>query len=204
MLLIVCALPAELRYYDAPAGVTIIAGGVGPVESAIAVARALALARTPYDAVIHAGIAGAYRDRARVGDARIVTHDALADFGLEGGGALALPAGTLVETAEADPALVARLAGILTHARGLTVSTVTATDATGVRLHVRYGHDVETMEGFAVLRAAALAGTPAVGVRGISNYIGDRTASEWDFAAGARATATALEAIVARLASARV
>jgi futalosine hydrolase len=40
------------------------------------------------------------------------------------------------------------------------------------------------MEGFAVLRAAQLAGVPALQVRGISNYIGDRGTSEWDIAAG--------------------
>ena len=201
MILVACALAAELRYYDAPAGVTLLAGGVGPVESAIAVANALA--RTTYTTVLHAGIAGAYRGSARVGDARLVVRDALADFGLEGGGALALPEGTLVESATADPTLVARLADALPTAIGLTVATVTTTNATGERLRARYGHDVETMEGFAVLRAASVAGIAAVGVRGISNYIGDRATSEWDFAAGARATATALATIVARLASVR-
>jgi len=197
VILVVCALAAELRFYEAPAEVTLLAGGVGPVESAIAVSRALA--RADYDAVIHAGIAGAYRGSARVGDARLVVHDTLADFGLEGGGALGLPDGTLVESASADPHLLARVGDALPHARGLTVTAVTATEATGARLRSRYGHDVETMEGFALFRACDAAGVPAVGVRGISNYIGDRATSAWDFAAGAHATATALASVVARL-----
>jgi len=199
MILVVCALSAELRFFTPPANVTIFACGVGPVEAAIGVARQLGSA--PYAAVINAGIGGIYRDVARVGDARLITADALGDFGLEGGGVLALPEGTLVERASADAALVARLAGIAPHATGVTVAAVTTTDATGRRLRARYGHDVETMEGFSVLRAAEVAGVPAIGVRGISNYIGDRAASEWDFTAGARATAATLDRVLARLAS---
>ena len=198
MILVVCALRAELRFFTPPADVEIFACGVGPVEAAIGVARKLEAA--PYTAVINAGIGGIYRDVARVGDARLVIADALADFGLEGGGALALPEGTLVEHASADSTLVEHLAGIAPHATGVTVTAVTTTDTTGMRLRARYGHDVETMEGFSVLRAAHVAGVPAIGVRGISNYIGDRAASEWDFAAGARATAATLDLLFARLA----
>ncbi|HEX8807183.1 MAG TPA: hypothetical protein VF741_09540, partial [Candidatus Aquilonibacter sp.] len=67
--------------------------------------------------------------------------------------------------------------------RGVTVSQVTATDATAEHLR-RRGAEIESMEGFAVLRAAQLAGVPAVEVRGISNIVGDRTQSEWNFDAG--------------------
>jgi futalosine hydrolase len=83
--------------------------------------------------------------------------------------------------------------------RGLTVAAVTTTDATARRLRTRYEAEVESMEGFSVLRAAAVANVPAIEVRGISNYVGDRAASEWDFAAGARATARALEAVLERI-----
>ena len=199
MILVVCALPAELRFFTPPADVRIFACGVGPVEAAIGVARELGVA--PYTALINAGIGGIYRDIARVGDARLVTADALADFGLEGGGALALPEGTLVERASANATLVEHLARIAPHATGVTVAAVTTTDATALRLRARYGHDVETMEGFSVFRAAEVAGVPAIGVRGISNYIGDRAASGWDFVAGARAAAATLDLVFARLAS---
>ena len=76
---------------------------------------------------------------------------------------------------------------------------MTTTDATAARLRQRYDADLESMEGFAVLRAAADAGIPAVEVRGISNYVGDRARSEWDFAAGAGATVRALTALVTTL-----
>jgi len=49
----------------------------------------------------------------------------------------------------------------------------------------RVGHttgcDVEAMEGFAVLRAAALAGIPAIEVRVISNVIEDTDRALWQF-----------------------
>jgi futalosine hydrolase len=199
VILIVCALLPELAYVARRPGTEIVAGGVGPVEAAVATASALA--RNPYDAVVNAGIGGAFRDRAKVGDALIVGRETLADFGLEGGGAPSLPDGaTLVERELADAALLERCAGLgIPLGAGLTVSSVTTTDATASRLWERYGADVESMEGFSVLRAAAVARVPALEVRGISNYVGDRARAEWNFAAGARATAAALDAILERL-----
>jgi futalosine hydrolase len=84
-------------------------------------------------------------------------------------------------------------------ARGLTVSAITTTDATARRLREAYGADVESMEGFAVLRAAERAGIPAIEVRGISNIVGDRARGRWDIRAGSRATVEALCAVLAVL-----
>jgi futalosine hydrolase len=209
VILVLCALPEELRYFQADDGVRVVATGVGPVEAAIVATRELR-GDTRYAAVVNAGIAGAFRSNGathpsapqlRVGDAVLVTAESLADFGLEGDGPLTLPGGaTLADRVDADAALVERCTVTgLPRAAGLTVAEVTATDATADRLQRRYGAATESMEGFAVLRAAALAGVPAVEVRGISNYVGDRATSAWDFAAGARATALALEAVLATL-----
>ncbi|MBD5657580.1 MAG: futalosine hydrolase, partial [Candidatus Eremiobacteraeota bacterium] len=108
MILVVCALLAELRFVRPRAGIEIVAGGVGPVEAALATARTLALASKPFDAVINAGIAGAFRGRARVGDAVVVATEWLADIGLEGGGDIALPGGEqLVDCERASDGLVA-------------------------------------------------------------------------------------------------
>ena len=199
MILVVCALLPELEYTRRREGVEIVAAGVGPVEAAIATTAALA--RRPYEAVVNAGIAGLFRGCGRVGEALLVTDETLADFGLEGAGRLILPGGaTLVEHQSADAVLLERCSALpLRRGRGLTVSTVTTTDATAQRLRDRYSADVESMEGFSVLRAAAVAQVPALEVRGISNYVGDRQQAEWDFAAGARAAAAALDAVLERL-----
>ena len=199
MVLVVCALLPELRYFEPRDGVELFGCGVGPVEAAAETARKLAERR--YDAVINAGIAGAFRQRARIGDAILIADEMLAELGLEGGGTLSLPGGaTLVERCAADGALFAQAgASGLATGRGLTVAQITTTDTTARRLRDRYAADVESMEGFSVLRAAALAHVPAIELRGISNYVGDRAASEWSFEAGARAAAAGLGAVLDRL-----
>jgi futalosine hydrolase len=196
MILVVCALSPELRYVSPRAEVEVIASGVGPVEAALATARALAL--KSYDVVINAGIAGAFRDGARVGQAVIVATEWLAELGLEGGGDLVLPGGAALYACErADGELLRRTLALgLVVQSGVTVTAVTTTEATAERLRARYGAGVESMEGFSVLRAAAQAGVPALEVRGISNYVGPREASEWNFNAGAQAAARALDAIL--------
>lgn len=200
MILVVCALRGELRYVTSRPDVEIVACGVGPVEAAVATANALS--RKPYRAVINAGIGGAFRGAAEVGDALLVATDVLADLGLEGGAPLTLPDGAiLIEREDADAGLLARCASLgFGTTDGVTVASVTTTDATAARLHGRYAAGVESMEGFSVFRAAAVARVPALQVRGISNYVGDRDRSAWDFEAGARATAAALDAVLDQLA----
>ncbi len=200
MILVVCALHAELRGLAPRDDVEVFACGVGPVEAAASVARKLA--GNGYSAVLNAGIAGAFPGAARVGEALLVREEVLADLGLEGGGEFTLPEGArITDRVLADAGLLERCAGLgLRTARGLTVSAVTTTRATGERLARAYEPGVESMEGFAVLRASELAGVPALEIRGISNYVGDRAESAWDFRAGARATVNALEAVLDALA----
>jgi futalosine hydrolase len=101
----------------------------------------------------------------------------------------------VVDTARSDPALVARLAGRgFAALRGITVSRVTASDETAARL-ARLGAQIESMEGFAVLRAAERAGVPAIEVRGISNRVGSRDRSGWDFDAGLAGLARVMHAL---------
>lgn len=178
-----------------------MAGGVGPIEAALATARKLA--NGTYALAINAGIAGAFPGHARVGEAVLVTEEILADFGLEGGVGLTLPGGAkLAERTRADASLVERCVPAASRlGRGLTVTQVTTTRQTAERLANRYAPDVESMEGFAVLRAAELAGVPAIEIRGISNYVGERSESGWDFRAGSSATVAALETILDALGS---
>jgi futalosine hydrolase len=203
LILVVCALLAELRGLPPRKDVEVFSCGVGPVEAASSVARKLA--RDSYDSVVNAGIAGAFPGVARVGDALVVGEEIMADFGLEGGGEFALPDGAqITDRAFADAGLLARCSGLgLSTVRGLTVSAVTTTRATGERFARTYAPGVESMEGFAVLRASELAGVPALELRGISNYVGDRAESAWDFRAGSRATVGALETILDALGSSR-
>jgi futalosine hydrolase len=182
VILVVAAVPKELAWLVVPPECEVLFTGVGPVEAATAVSRALAT--RSYTVVINAGIAGALPGVASVGDA-VVVADEFLELDLETGAPIALPDGErIIDRVAADALLVDTLR---THGfkavRGVTVSRVTATDATAARLR-DLGAEVESMEGFAVLRAARRAGVRAVEVRGISNLVGARERSAWNFAAG--------------------
>ncbi len=197
MILVVCAAAAELRGF-ARAGVDVVPVGVGPVEAALGTLRALA--GKSYRLAINAGIAGAFAGRAAVGDAVAVTDETYVDLGREDRVALALPDGLHVEAnCESDRAQLACLrdaATALVFGSGITSATVTTSDARAATLAARFAATAESMEGFAVLRAAALANVPALELRGISNMVGDRARSQWDFRAGAAATVRALDAFL--------
>ena len=59
--------------------------------------------------------------------------------------------------------------------------------------------EVEAMEGFAVLRAAELAGVPAVELRAVSNRVNERDRSRWRFDDALAALRDALPRLLAEL-----
>jgi futalosine hydrolase len=182
MILLVSATAQEIDWLGPRAGVETLVTGIGPVDAAARVARALA--NRHYDMLINAGIAGAIRGVANVGDG-VVVGEELYELNLESGEPIQVPAGNLIaDRVPADAQLIEAVMALgFPLVRGVTVSRVTSTGATARRLDER-GVEIETMEGFAVLRAAQLAGVPALELRGISNIVGDRETSEWNFNAG--------------------
>lgn len=194
MILVTCAAGKELGDFRPPEHVEMLVTGVGPVEAAVAVSRALA--QSHYDLVISAGIAGAFEGAADIGEG-VVVADELIELDLETGVALALPeAARVVDRAGSDLTLVDRLVELgFRSVRGITVSRVTATNETAARL-AKHGVGVESMEGFAVLRAAEIAAVPAIEVRGISNIVCDRGASRWSFESGVRGAEKVLSALL--------
>ena len=200
MILVTCAVGKELAFFRAHAHVEMLVTGVGPVEAAAAVSRALAQSR--YDLVVSAGIAGAFEGSAELGEG-VVVADEMLELDLETGAPIALPDGAhVVNRAASDLTLVDRLVELGFRAvRGVTVPRVTATDSSAARL-AAFGVGVETMEGFAVLRAAEIAGVAGIEVRGISNIVCDRKNSRWDFAAGVRGVETILNALLSLVAPA--
>lgn len=200
MILVTCAVGKELAFFRPHPHVEMLVTGVGPVEAAACLSRALA--QSSYDLVISAGIAGAFEGSAQLGDG-VVVSDEMLELNLETGAPISLPDGaSVVNRAQSDLTLVDRLVELGFRAvRGVTVPRVTATDESAARL-AAFGVGVETMEGFAVLRAAEIAGVAAVEVRGISNIVCDRRYSRWDFDAGVRGVQTILEALLSVVAPA--
>jgi futalosine hydrolase len=194
LILVICAVPQELRHWKPRPHVEMLATGVGPVEAAAATARMLAISTPEF--VINAGIAGGFAGRANVGDAFAIETDYLAELGLEGGApSPALPGGSrLITQAESDASLLQRARSIGARiANAITVATITATRLRAEDLAERFEAEVEAMEGFSVLRCAAVAGVPAIELRGVSNVVGPRESGGWDFDAGARAVSTLLD-----------
>ncbi|MDQ6933115.1 MAG: futalosine hydrolase [Candidatus Eremiobacteraeota bacterium] len=194
MILITCAVGEELRFMKPAPHVEMLVTGVGMVEASSSIARALA--QSPYSLLINAGIAGAFRGTAEIGEG-VVVADEFVELGLETGEAFTLPDGAgLVDRVNSDLSLVD---SVVEHGfsskRGITVSSVTATDLTAARL-ARFDVEVETMEGFAALRAAEMAGVPAIEVRGIANIVGDRRKSGWNFAAGVNGLSNVLQTLL--------
>lgn len=174
--------------------VEMLVTGVGMVEASSSIARALA--QSPYSLLINAGIAGAFPGTAAIGEG-VVVADEFVELGMETGEAITLPDGAgLVDRVSSDLSLVDSLVEHgFSSKRGITVSSVTGTDQTAARL-ARFDVEVETMEGFAALRAAEMAGVPAIEVRGIANIVGDRKKSGWNFAAGVNGLSNVLQTLL--------
>ena len=158
MLLLVAATQRELCGHDG------LVCGVGPVEAAVATARALALHR--FDVVLHVGLAGA-RDLP-VGSVVVGTESVYCDLSAEW---------PVVDRTTPDVGLVERVRAALPDAAVAPIHTSAAVGAASNT--VSRGPLVEAMEGFGVLRAAERAGVPAVEVRVVSNEIGEEDRSRW-------------------------
>jgi futalosine hydrolase len=177
VILVVAATEDELA--GAPGGVVC---GVGPVEAAARTAAAIAAGRPT--AVLNVGIAGARSfdvPRFVVGTEAVYC-DADDPRWIE-------------LRAAADPRLVDAARRALPDAAVHPIGT-------SARVGGSTGLEAEAMEGYAVLRAAALAGVAAVEVRVLSNAIGEADRAKWRFAEAKDALAEALPRLVEELARA--
>lgn len=176
MILVVAATERELAGAD---GAPTLVCGIGPVEAAAATAQALAV-QTP-GAVLHVGIAGA---RGLAASQLVIGSEAVYEDAAGG----ALVRGRI----EPDAELLERARRALPDAHVLPIGTSARVGGTS-------GCTVEAMEGFAVLRAAELAGIPAVEVRAVSNEIDEPDRAKWRFDDALAALEHALPLLLAEL-----
>jgi futalosine hydrolase len=179
VILVVAATQRELDYLD---GVPTLVCGIGPVESALATSAELA--RRPPAGLVHVGIAGARQLPAAT---LVLGSEAVYCDVVD-------PASSMprVERAAPDPALLEAAIQALPAARVLPVAT------TG-RVGGGAACEVEAMEGFGVLRAAALAGVPALELRAVSNAVGERDRSRWQIDEALAALAAAVPVLLEAL-----
>jgi futalosine hydrolase len=176
-ILVVAATPREL---ECAAGAATLACGIGPVEAAAATARALAESR-PH-AVLHVGLAGGRG--IEPGTLVLGSESLYSDLRAEI---------QVARRAEPDRELLSAARAALPEARVLPIGTSAAVGGTS-------GCDVEAMEGFAVLRAAELAGVAALELRAVSNEVDEPDRGRWYFEDGLAALEAAVPRLLARLA----
>jgi futalosine hydrolase len=157
---VILVVAATQRELDGAAGAETLACGIGPVEAAAATARALAERRP--GAVLNVGLAGARG----LPPTTVVIGSAAVYEDVDG----PLVPGRVEAAAE----LVSAARRALPGARVLPIGT--SAHVGGTRTC-----DVVAMEGFAVLRAAALAGLPALEVRVVSNEVTEADRTRWRF-----------------------
>jgi nucleoside phosphorylase len=176
VLLVVAATSGELDCADGAAAVVC---GVGPVEAAARTAAELARSRPR--AVLHVGLAGArtFAEPSFVVGTEAVYCDAN-------------DARWIQLRAEPDEALVAAAVRAVPGARLEPIGTT-------ARVGGSSGCEIEAMEGYAVLRACALAGVPAVEVRVLANAIGEPDRARWRVDDARAALAGALPRLVQEL-----
>ncbi|GEK00261.1 futalosine hydrolase [Streptomyces sp. 1-11] len=170
-----------------PGGCDLLAAGVGPALAAASTAAALtaaALAGTPYDLVVSAGIGGGFPPAAPLGSLVVADAITVADLGAETSDGF-LPVtelgfGTITHR---PPESLVRAVAQATGARVgtvLTVSTVTGTAGRAAELRERHPRALaEGMEGFGVAEAAAAHGVPVLEIRAVSNPVGPRDRAAW-------------------------
>ncbi|WP_455351473.1 futalosine hydrolase [Streptomyces sp. SYSU K217416] len=160
----------------------VVAVGAGPAASAAGAATALAT--TPYDLAVSAGIGGGFQPAAPPGSLVVADAIVAADLGAETpDGYLAVEELGFGRSVHLPPpgltAHVARALGALI-APVLTVSTVTGTAARAAELAARHPRaGAEAMEGFGVAEAAAVHSVPVLEIRAVSNTVGPRDRAAW-------------------------
>lgn len=181
-ILVVAATARELAPAD---GWRTLVCGVGPVDAAVNTAAAIATERPA--AIVHVGIAGARSASGiAVGSLIVGTSSRYCDLGVG-------PEWAPSETTT-DATLVAAV-------RRAVPTALERTIGTSARIGGTRDTDVEAMEGFAVLRAAARAGIPAIEVRAISNQIEESDRARWRFDDAFAAIIAATPALVREVAA---
>lgn len=183
-ILVVAATARELAAAD---GWRTLCCGVGPVEAAAATAAAIATDRPSM--ILHVGIAGARPESGLEPPSIVIGQSArYTDLGV--------PEKWAPRTVDASDMLIAAARRALPDASVCVIGTSAYVGGT-VNADDDVICDVEAMEGFAVLRAAQLAGIPAIEVRAISNFIDEADRMQWKFAEAFAAIAAVTPRLVA-------
>jgi nucleoside phosphorylase len=184
VILVVAATDFEAALVDGAAVRTVVSG-IGPVEAALATSRAIA--DEPPSAILQVGIAGA---RTLANASIVLGSEAVYCDVID-----PLARIPRVEREQPGAQLLAAARRALPDAHVLPIGT------TG-RVGGGVDCEVEAMEGFGVLRAAALAGIPALELRAVSNPVAEADRDRWGVDDALDALRLALPRLLAEVADA--
>jgi futalosine hydrolase len=189
-ILIVTSVDAEARAVVPVDGAHVIVSGIGRTNAAAATTEAIVKARdrSPFDAVINAGIAGALPGaELKIGDVLVasrcmyVEEGIITARGFADMSSIGFHLGDFEGNAvPVDERLLDALSPKFAIGPIATVATCSGTASAAAEVVRRTGALAEAMEGAAVVHAARRLGVPAIEVRAISNTTGDRTEQAWN------------------------
>ncbi len=173
------------KYGYAGSEIEILVSGVGAVKSALSMAQLQMMSKV--DLAIQVGLAGAFDRSLSLGNVVIVDKDRYGDLGVEENDGTFTSIETLgLEDRNLYPAVDGwihhKVKADLTHytlVNGITVNTVSGTQATIDRRQSLFHPQIETMEGAAFYYACRVLDIECVQVRAISNYVEPRNKDNW-------------------------
>jgi futalosine hydrolase len=138
-----------------------------------------------YDFVIQAGIAGTFKNNFALASTFIVTHDLFADLGISENENFY----TLFDAGFTDANTMPYTEGWLANdgkiqvglpvAKGITVNTVSDNFDTTEMYKRKFDADIESMEGAAFHYVCLQEKVPFLQLRSISNFVGERSKTNW-------------------------
>ncbi|MFA6284871.1 MAG: futalosine hydrolase [Desulfurivibrionaceae bacterium] len=183
--------------------------GVGPLETAVRLARRLCEGRGDISLVLNFGVAGAYvGSGADLLDICLAESEVMGDFGICHAERIEPFDGQVAGRAvfPLDSRYLAQAAEILGAQESgckkgvfVTVNGVSATAARGALLRAAHNGLCENMEGGAVARVCEEFAIPCLEVRCVSNMVEDRNSANWQLAAAVRKCGQAVSLLVDHL-----
>ena len=169
-------------------GVTFHVSGVGILASCFSIAK-LIFEQKP-DLIIQAGIAGSFNSSLSPGEVVAVKHELLADTGVEEENRFKDLFDLNLLSENSFPFTERKLTNKhlsdlnflqLEEVTSMTINEITTRKARIEELKIKYGAQIESMEGASLHYCCLQTSTPFIQIRAISNYIGERNKSKWNF-----------------------
>lgn len=162
--------------------------GVGILASCFSISKVI-YERKP-DLIIQAGIAGTFNEKETLSKVVVIKEEVLGDTGVEESGMFKDLFDINLQSKDLFPFSNKRLINPkieklnylkLDEVTGITINEITTRLKRINQLKTKYNAEVESMEGASLHYCCLQSSTSFIQIRAISNYIGERDKSKWEF-----------------------